>query len=122
MATNSSILAWRIPWTEKPGELWSMGSQKNWTRLSMHVPLPSVSPQSSPGYLRASPLEFPAAFPHLLSPGSHKCESRDFPVGPVVKTVLQGFPGGSVVKNPPASAGDTGSITDPGRSHVPWSN
>ena len=28
MATHSSILAWRIPWTEKPGRLQSMGSQK----------------------------------------------------------------------------------------------
>ena len=26
MATYSSILAWRIPWTEEPGELQSMGS------------------------------------------------------------------------------------------------
>ena len=25
MATHSSILAWRIPWTEEPGELQSMG-------------------------------------------------------------------------------------------------
>ena len=33
MTTHSSILAWRIPWTEKPGGLQSMGSQKvghNW--------------------------------------------------------------------------------------------
>ena len=28
MATRSSILAWRIPWTEEPGGLQSMGSQK----------------------------------------------------------------------------------------------
>ena len=28
MATHSSILAWRIPWTEEPGELRSMGSQR----------------------------------------------------------------------------------------------
>ena len=28
MATNSSILAWRLPWTEKPGGLWFMGSQR----------------------------------------------------------------------------------------------
>ena len=28
MATHSSILAWRIPWTEEPGRLQSMGSQK----------------------------------------------------------------------------------------------
>ena len=28
MATHSSILAWRILWTEEPGELQSMGSQR----------------------------------------------------------------------------------------------
>ena len=28
MATYSSILAWRIPWTEEPGGLQSMGSQR----------------------------------------------------------------------------------------------
>ena len=28
MATHASILAWRIPWTEKPGGLQSMGSQR----------------------------------------------------------------------------------------------
>ena len=37
-----------------------------------------------------------------------------------VKNILsQGFPGGSVVKNPSANAGDMGSIADPGRSHMP---
>ena len=28
MATHSSILAWRIPWTEEPGGLWSIGSHR----------------------------------------------------------------------------------------------
>ena len=28
MATHSSVLAWRIPWTEKPGGLKSMGSHR----------------------------------------------------------------------------------------------
>ena len=28
MATHSSILAWRIPWTEEPGRLQFMGSQR----------------------------------------------------------------------------------------------
>ena len=28
MVTHSSILAWRIPWTEEPGGLLSMGSQR----------------------------------------------------------------------------------------------
>ena len=27
IATHSRILAWRIPWTEEPGGLWSMESQ-----------------------------------------------------------------------------------------------
>ena len=34
----------------------------------------------------------------------------------------KGFPGGSVVKNLPATAGDTGLIPDPGKSHMPHSN
>ena len=29
MATHSSILAWKIPWTEEPGRLQSMGSQES---------------------------------------------------------------------------------------------
>ena len=28
MATHSSILAWKMPWTEEPGRLQSMGSQR----------------------------------------------------------------------------------------------
>ena len=31
MATHSSILAWRNPWTEEPGELQSTGSQSDMT-------------------------------------------------------------------------------------------
>ena len=37
MATRSNILAWRIPWTEEPGGLLSMGSQRvrhNWIYLA----------------------------------------------------------------------------------------
>ena len=37
MATHSSVLAWRIPWTEKPGRLQSMGSQRvghDWSDLA----------------------------------------------------------------------------------------
>ena len=37
MATHSSILAWRIPWTEKPGGLQSIGSQRvghDWSDLA----------------------------------------------------------------------------------------
>ena len=34
MATHSSILSWRIPWTEEPDGLRSVGSQKSWALLS----------------------------------------------------------------------------------------
>ena len=37
MATHSRILAWEIPWTEEPGRLWSIGSQRvghNWSDLA----------------------------------------------------------------------------------------
>jgi len=33
MATYSSILTWKIPWTEEPDELQSMGSQESDTHL-----------------------------------------------------------------------------------------
>ena len=36
--------------------------------------------------------------------------------------IRQGFPGGAVVENPPANAGDTGVSPGPGRSHMPRSN
>ena len=36
MATHSSVLAWRIPWTEEPGGLQSMGSQESDTTKQLH--------------------------------------------------------------------------------------
>ena len=39
-----------------------------------------------------------------------------------VDKVFRGFPGDSVVKNPPANVGGTGSTPDLGRSHRPWTN
>ena len=39
MATHSSILPWRIPWTEEPGRLESIGSQRvrhDWSDLAQH--------------------------------------------------------------------------------------
>ena len=33
MATHSSVLAWRIPWTEEPDSFRSIGSQKSQTKL-----------------------------------------------------------------------------------------
>ena len=48
MATHSSIFAWKIPWTDEPGGLQSMVSQRNQTKLSermcthAHTPTPGT--------------------------------------------------------------------------------
>ena len=36
MATQTSILAWEIPWREKPGRAQSMGSQKSYMAEKQH--------------------------------------------------------------------------------------
>ena len=45
MATHPSILAWRIPWTEEPGGLQSMGCKESDTteRLTVSVSLMSLT-------------------------------------------------------------------------------
>ena len=46
-ATHSSILAWRISWTEEPGRLQSIGSQTEVTEhIPMSLPLHPISPGS----------------------------------------------------------------------------
>ena len=53
MATHSRILAWRIPWTEEPGGLQSMGSQrvrhKEWLPLSLFIQSYTHSPARRTG-------------------------------------------------------------------------
>ena len=57
-----------------------------------------------------------------------KKEVQTFQVNPAARTVLlpfkssRGFPGGAVVENLPANAGDTGSSPGLGRSHMPRSS
>ena len=51
MATHSSILAWRIPWTEEPGRLQSMGSQRvghDWATSTFTSALWQVRSSASP--------------------------------------------------------------------------
>ena len=38
MATHSSFLAWRIPWTEEPGELWGCNDLDTTERLTLLLP------------------------------------------------------------------------------------
>ena len=45
-----------------------------------------------------------------------------YSVSAINTSMYTDFPGGAVVKNPPANAGDTGSSPGLGRSHMLWSN
>ena len=50
MSTHSSILAWRIPWTEEPGGLESMGSQRvghDKNDFTYLMPFPGSFPSST---------------------------------------------------------------------------
>ena len=76
-------------------------------------------------WLRESPgVILDQDFPLLLS-DSIICSQALFPapsLKPFMKQLLSGFPGGAVVKSPPANAGDMGSSPGLGRSHMPRSN
>ena len=67
--------------------------------------LKTVIIKATPGSLRVIP---------IVEKAGHRTYSQ--------KHSLRGFPGGAVVENPPANAGDTGSSPGPGRSHMPHSN
>ena len=49
MATHSSILAWRIAWTEEPGRLQSMGSNKKKKEYWSGLPFPPSGDLPDPG-------------------------------------------------------------------------
>ena len=60
MATHSSILAWRIPWTEEPGGLQSLGRRESDTteRLHFHFSLSPLGERNG-NQLQCSCLENP---------------------------------------------------------------
>ena len=58
----------------------------------------------------------------LKSEGRQRKEGKKPPLVDFKNYINRDFPGGAVVKNPPANAGDTGSSPGPGRSHMPRSN
>ena len=61
MATHSSVLAWRIPWTEEPGGLQSMGLLESDTteRLHFHFSLSCIA-EGNGNPLQARVLEWVA--------------------------------------------------------------
>jgi len=76
MAPHSSILAWKIPWTEKPGRLQSMGSQRvrhDWATslftFHFHALEKEMATHSSVLAWRISGMGEPGGLPSL---GSHR--------------------------------------------------
>ena len=73
MATHSSILAWRIPWTEDPGGLLSMGSHRvghDWSGLAcVHALEKEMATHSSILAWRIPGREEPGGLPSM---GSHR--------------------------------------------------
>ena len=63
---------------------------------------------------------FSSAASPLGRPGRDHLDSKGSAYS--IKNPHRDFPGGSVVKNPSADAGNTGLIPGPGRSHIPQSN
>ena len=96
MATHSSILAWK-EWTEESGRPQSAGSQRvrhNWATNTITTLLLTI---------------------HDIRDRLHIWQNS-------IKNQWEGFTGGSVVKNPPASVRESGSVPGPGRFHMSRSN
>ena len=130
MATHSSVLAWRIPGMEEPGGLPSVGSHRvghDWNDLAAAaICLLHVSPWTMALGVKIRDLEESLSHGSCPRGTSHMEHNHGsnvslwigrFPV--CTCTIVLGFPGGSVVKNLFANTGDTSSIPDPGKSHLP---
>ena len=73
MATHSSILAWRIPWTEEPGGLQSIGSQRvRHERVTKHSTLGCLPGQIWDLKVVHPPLTAPGLASRELGTGKHK--------------------------------------------------
>ena len=71
MATHSSVLAWRIPWTEEAEGLQSMGSKRvwhDWSNLSTHA---HISMRDLDQNSRNKPKEFKLKNAHILNVHDH---------------------------------------------------
>ena len=143
MAPHSSTLAWKIPWMEEPGRLQSVGSLRvghDWeTSLSLFTfmhwrrkwqPTPVFLPGESQGQgawraaiygvtqSRTQLKGLSSSSSSLIRPSAaySRWNSNQNTNMRHIKCPMMGFPGGSLVKNLPANAGDSGLIPEQGRS------
>ena len=96
MATHSSILAWRIPWTEEPGRLQSMGSQRVGYDFTFTFPSLSVSclcenlPSCFIGYLLGVPSFLESGYQEPVFPWCPvlECDLYNWVHSPVLPTAI----------------------------------
>ena len=104
MATHASMLAWKIPWTEEPDGLWSMGLQ-SWTQLSMYTH--RHWPRGFKLITPAAPRPLGSPFPPLqiLGPSAPSLgPSSDSPIpgsgpGPPASCPMENWPGPSAPRS-----------------------
>ena len=88
MATYSSILAWRIPWTEEPGGLQSIGLQRvEYDWKTEHIPNPQHTPKPSCYHLGLCPSLSPP-----LQPSPTPCSFRLTYINLQSSSACQPFP------------------------------
>ena len=119
MATHSSILAWRIPWTKEPGGLQFMASQRIghiFTFTFQTSACPTTQQYLTDNMIYVHQKTYAGIFIMLLFiiAQSKNCTMP-------INNRMEDLPG-VLDKRPPAKAGDTNSIPGLGRFHMPWSN
>ena len=67
------------------------------------------------------PTPYKAQNKESSGPECQECQGEK-PHSRVIKNMCSALPGGPLVKNPPANAGDTGLVPSPRRCHMPWGN
>ena len=124
MDTSSALTTHNITSNDKE----QVKQDRKWRQIKLQTEKEAVPYLVIPGHRPVSPLEGCAVHPPLRL---HTALLSGLPADPVNNTrgfrwdtqeAAPGLPGGSVVKNLPANAGDTGSIPGPGRCHMPRGN
>ena len=120
MAPHSSTFAWKIPWTEEPGRLQSMGSLESDTTewFHFHFSLSCIR-EGNGNPLQCSCLENPrdggAWWAAVYGVAQSRTRLKRLSSSSSSKFTM-GFPDGSVVKNSSANEGDADLIPGSGRS------
>ena len=125
MAPHSSTLAWKIPWTEEPGGLQSMGSRTvrlDWaTSLALFTFMHLVKEMATHSSVLAWRIPGTGEPGGLPSMGSHRV-GHDWSDLAAAANWSRSFLGSRVVKNPLANEGNLRHRFDPWVGKIPWSS